>query len=162
MYGPTIFATSRKKVLDPNGPYISTKNLKKRNVCLSVILEFCLSIGNFSASISYILLCRGFKCLLKILYVIQSIPNVAIRFFDFRGSLVAEVKNIVLFFPSIKGINFSNKRMKGPKNQLVYSRRDTLGAISVSGNQLNVKLKKYYDLNLRSEYSHDIILCLMG
>ena len=39
----TIFETSRKKVLDPNWPYINTFQTILRNVCLSVISKFCLS-----------------------------------------------------------------------------------------------------------------------
>ena len=42
---PTIFVNfTSKKVLDPNGPYMSTIQTKMRNVdCLSVIPEFCLT-----------------------------------------------------------------------------------------------------------------------
>ena len=35
----------QKKVKDPNGPYISTGQTKIRNVCMSVILEFCLLLS---------------------------------------------------------------------------------------------------------------------
>ena len=40
---PLFFKHLEKKVLDPNGPYISTFQTNLRNVCLSVILESCLS-----------------------------------------------------------------------------------------------------------------------
>ena len=43
-YAPTIFATCGKRVLVSNGPYISTFQTILKNVCLSVILKFCLSV----------------------------------------------------------------------------------------------------------------------
>ena len=48
---PTIFATSRKKILDPNGPYKNTFQTVLRNCCLSVISKFwLLSVVVCSAS----------------------------------------------------------------------------------------------------------------
>ena len=61
-YVPAIFATSRKKVIYPNGPFINTNQTKIRNVCLSVILEFCLFWSVVCiASAAYTSLCRGLK-----------------------------------------------------------------------------------------------------
>ena len=60
-----LFYNCRKKVLDPNGPYISTSQIEIRNVCLSVILEFCLSSSSSSVvctlNPAYPSLCRGLK-----------------------------------------------------------------------------------------------------
>ena len=40
---PLILWLSEMRVLDSNGPYISTRQTKPRNVCLLVISAFCLS-----------------------------------------------------------------------------------------------------------------------
>ena len=57
LYVPTIFATSGKKVLDPNGPYINTFQTILRNVCLSIISEFfcCLwSVAHLQPTPAYV------------------------------------------------------------------------------------------------------------
>ena len=77
------FCNFRKKVLDPNGPYISTFQTILRNFCLSVISEFWLSSVVCSASPAYTGLCRGLKYLLKVRYIILNDPNVA-RFLIFE------------------------------------------------------------------------------
>ena len=59
----------RKKVLDQNGLYINTFQSYLRNVCLSVILEFCLSSVVFGLAPAYISLYRGLKYLLKVQHV---------------------------------------------------------------------------------------------
>ena len=96
-YVTTIFATSRKKGLDPNGPYISTFQTILRNGCLSVISKFCLSLSVVvcCASTVYTGLCRRLKYLLKVRYIIPNHLNV-VRFFDFRHSLFGQSKNIDL------------------------------------------------------------------
>ena len=78
----TIYATSGKKVLDPNGPYISTSPRKIRNVCLSVILELCLP-SVCSASTAYTNLFSGLKYLPKNLYFIPV-------YFNLVGFLIFE------------------------------------------------------------------------
>ena len=48
---PPILTTSRKKVLDTNGPYISTRKMTKiRNTGLSVGFEFCLLLSSVVCS----------------------------------------------------------------------------------------------------------------
>ena len=73
LYVSTIFAISERKVLDPNGPYLNTFQTILRNVCLPVILKFCLwaivcclSILSVVCSMSaaYTSLCRDPKYLL--------------------------------------------------------------------------------------------------
>ena len=71
-YVPTIFAPSGKKVIDSNGPYISTFLTIGRNVCLSSSSSVCLPS-----------LYRGLKYLL-------------FTIFDSRDSLFRQGKNIDL------------------------------------------------------------------
>ena len=40
---PLFLRLSETKILDPNGPYISTLQTNLRNLCLSVISELCVS-----------------------------------------------------------------------------------------------------------------------
>ena len=87
-----------KKVLDPNGPYVSTFQTILGNVCLSVISEFCLSSSSvvvYSASTAYNGLYRYLKYLLKVRYITSNHRNVA-RFFEFWDSLFGQCKNIGL------------------------------------------------------------------
>ena len=86
LYVPTFFATSGKKVLDPNLPYIRTSQTKIRNVCLSIILEFCLFLSVCSLSTAYTSLCSGLKYLLK--YCILSIIIMVWLNFSFSGLFV--------------------------------------------------------------------------
>ena len=86
-----FLASTGKKVLDPNEPYISTSRSKIRSVCLSVILEFCLSSLSVvcSAFIACPSLCRGLKYSLKVGYIILVYLNVTgflISNFFFAGS----------------------------------------------------------------------------
>ena len=96
----------RKKVLGPNGSYISTSQIKLRNVCLSVILEFCLSsaiiiIVVCSASTA---LCRSQKYLLKAQYIILGYPNVA-RFLIFNTFFGAGCKHCPMSENNITKMN---------------------------------------------------------
>ena len=50
---PLFLQLAERKVLDPNGPHISTSQTKIRNVCLSVILEFCMLLSNLTDNIDY-------------------------------------------------------------------------------------------------------------
>ena len=78
-----------KKVLDPNGPYIHTF---LRNVCLSVILKFCLSSYVIcSASTAYTSLCRSLKHLLKVKYIILNYLKMA-RFLIFETLCLGRAK----------------------------------------------------------------------
>ena len=76
---PLFLQLPEKMVLDPNWPYISTFQTILRNVCLSIISEFCLSVGRSvcRASTAYTSFCRGLKYLLKVRYIILNYPNVA-------------------------------------------------------------------------------------
>ena len=73
-----------KRILEPNEPYIRASQTKIRNICMSVILEFCLPVvAVYSASTAYTSLCRGLKYLLKIPYCIQYYLNMT-RFLVFQ------------------------------------------------------------------------------
>ena len=93
---PLFLQLPEKRILDPNGPYISTFQKILRNVCLSVILEFCLSsvicrlpsvvcclwsvVYDLlsvicSTSAAYTSLCRDLKYWLKVRYIILTWPN---------------------------------------------------------------------------------------
>ena len=61
---PLYLRLPDRKVLDPNGPYISTNQTKIRSVSLSVILEFCLPYfiqdhPNVTGFLSFETLCLG-------------------------------------------------------------------------------------------------------
>ena len=102
-----------KKVLDPNGPYISTFQTIPRNVCLSVIffLSVVVVVGVLcSASTAYTGLFRGLKYLLKVRYIIPNHPNVA-RFLIFE-TFFEQSKNIGLC------LNLSEKYIKNFKGHL--------------------------------------------
>ena len=76
-------------VLDPNEPNINTSQTKLRNVCLSVILEFCLmslslSVPGLKLSNLLGLRAKSLKSLLEIPYVILDYPNAA-RFLIFEN-----------------------------------------------------------------------------
>ena len=83
------FCNFRKKVLDPNGPYISTFHTILRNVCLSVISEFCLSLS----STAYTSLCRDLKYLLEVRYIIPNDPYVA-RFLISKSLCLGRAKTL--------------------------------------------------------------------
>ena len=78
----TIFATSRKKVLDPNGPYVSMSQTKIRNYSLSVIFEFSL----------FVVCCLSVVYIARLQYFIQYYPKVA-RFLIFEKN-VTKMKGI--------------------------------------------------------------------
>ena len=59
------FATSGKKVLDKNGPYINTSQTKMRNVCLSVILSVVVCV----LAPTYTSLLTGQNYLQKVMYI---------------------------------------------------------------------------------------------
>ena len=89
---PTIFATSRRKALDSNGPYISTSQTKIRKVYLYVgyfeilsVVVVCLWSGSTSAV--YTSLCRGLKYLLNVPYIILGYPILV-------GSLIFDTLNL--------------------------------------------------------------------
>ena len=65
-----FFCHFRKKVLDQNGPYISTIQTILRNVCLTVILEFSLPSSVCVFAPAYTSLCRGLQYLVKVRYII--------------------------------------------------------------------------------------------
>ena len=69
----------------PNGKYISTSQTKKRNVCLSVILEFCLQLLLWLSIVQLqpTAFVRCLKYLLKIPYFIQYYPSL-VRFLIFK------------------------------------------------------------------------------
>ena len=92
---PLLLQLPEKKVPDPSGPYISTFQTKIKNVCLSVILEFCLL--SEVCNIAYISLSRGLKYLVKARYIIQVYPND----FWFLRLFFWQVKNIALCFKKI-------------------------------------------------------------
>ena len=82
----------RKKILDQNGPYISTFQTNLKNACLSVILEFCLSSSLLSSVVcvlapAYTSLCIGLKYLPKVMYIILFDPLWA-SFFIFESVFV--------------------------------------------------------------------------
>ena len=64
-----------------------------RNVCLSAISEFCLSVVVCSASTTYTSLCRGLKYLLKVRFIILVYPNVA-RFSIFKTLCLGKSKTL--------------------------------------------------------------------
>ena len=73
-----FFAVFERNVLDPNWPYISTFQTILIIVCLSVIVEFCLSSSIVLACVlapAYTSLCRGMEYLLKVRYIIVVDPN---------------------------------------------------------------------------------------
>ena len=82
-----------KRVLDPNGQYISTSQTKIRTVCLSLILDFCLLSVVFSASTAYTNLCRRLKYLLKEPYIIQDYPITCSDFWFSRLDVWADRKH---------------------------------------------------------------------
>ena len=80
IYVPTIFTTSRKKVLPKWTIY-------KHESDKIVIVVFC------SMSIAYTSSCRGLKYLVKITYIIQDYANVA-RFLIFETLYLDESKTL--------------------------------------------------------------------
>ena len=84
------------QLLKKNWPYISSFQTILRNCCLSVILEFCLSVC--SASTAYTNLCRGLKYLpkvrySKVKYIILNDPIVA-RFLIFETLCFGRAKTL--------------------------------------------------------------------
>ena len=63
-----------KHVLDQNGSFINMFQTNIRNVSLSVILEFCLSVVVCVLAPAYTSLCRGLKYLPKVRYIILVDP----------------------------------------------------------------------------------------
>ena len=56
----------KRKVLDPNGPYINMGQTKMRNVCRMFCNSICFGYC----------LCKGLECSLKIPYFILDYPDV--------------------------------------------------------------------------------------
>ena len=78
----------KRKILDPNGPYISTSQTKIKNFCLSVILEFCLSLSqSHSLYHAYSSLGRG--------HIITALSQCD-RIFDFRDYFFVQVGNTAI------------------------------------------------------------------
>ena len=91
---PLFFATSGKKVLDPNWPYISMFQTKIRNVCLLVISVFCLSSSVYSVARlqptpAYV----EAWYLLKVRYIIRNHPNLT-RFLIFETLCLGRAKTL--------------------------------------------------------------------
>ena len=100
-YFSTIFVTSGKKILDPNGPYISTFQTIKKN-CLSVGRSACRSVCH--ASTAYTSVCRGLKYLLKVRYIILNYPNVA-RFLIFETLCLRRAKTLTYVWKKFTKMN---------------------------------------------------------
>ena len=69
-----FFATSWKKVLDPNGPYIISSQTKLRNLCLSVISEFCLSSSSSVVSLYWPMVENLFRFNIKLVFRTWNYP----------------------------------------------------------------------------------------
>ena len=79
------FYDFQKERLGPSGPYISTSRTKIINICLSVILEYCLImfVARLQPILAYIHY-TALEYLQKIPYFIPDYPNV-IRFEIFEA-----------------------------------------------------------------------------
>ena len=108
-YVDIFFAISEKKVLDPNGPYISTFQSILRNVYLSVILEFCLLSSSSSASVSSLqplpAYVEAWNIHQKLGYIILVDPNGA-EFLVFETVFLGRSATL----PYVRKINHKNER----------------------------------------------------
>ena len=91
---PLFLRLPDKKLIDPNGPHISTTQTKIRNVCLSVFFGIlsavccsCLSVARLANTSLF----GGLKYLLKLMYILIW-PD----FLNFQDSLFGHVRNIAL------------------------------------------------------------------
>ena len=89
-----------KKVVDPNGPYISTFQTNLRNLCR----EFRISVCHLSSSV-YLSGCRpsaaytspykGLKYSLKVKYIILNYPNNVAKFLIFKTLCLGRAKTLI-------------------------------------------------------------------
>ena len=90
---PLFFGNFRKKVLNPNGPYIGTNQITMRNVFMSVC-----------SSSTYTWLCRGLKYLLKVPYIIQDYLNV-VEFLISETLCLGRSKTLACVWKNITKVN---------------------------------------------------------
>ena len=92
-----FFAIFEKKVLYQIGPYINTFQTNIKNICLSVILEFCLSsIGVCVLAPAYTSLCREIFTKVKYIIVVDPLRDGFLIFEIFPKCMLKFSQNVCL------------------------------------------------------------------